>query len=372
MPAEIDSRSNSQLPVEEGQPVEARAAVLERLASSSRAEVRRNARLARRLSYLDGQRQLELQEAIGGDRLTQLRRYLADQTDDFARRLEPPDDHPKMTERQRGQLIRNRHQGAASYAREVGLDLEAYSRINRRYAQRMTWPLPRARARRARFELVPGDQVPSDVLEGRGNPWTIKKPPYPGWWWSYNYFVDGFTFDPSRYLDQAAGLVGSSNYLYDSSAGDCDLGNAEHRTGISFWYYMPSTGFLDVWIQGQPGIAQHYLHLKDEWGWSNSWAYQYNYLTFQAVGAQADDVQDSQMSYFWRSDYTSGNWNNTYLSELGTYWAHLNSDSTFPANSWVLIKIGTENHNSCYANDVKVYSEMKFKWFIKSVYVDVK
>src|SRR3990172_7989150 len=133
---------------------------------------------------------------------------------------------------------------------------------------------------------------------------------------------------------------------------------------------MPSTGLVEVWIEGQSAASHHHLSLYDEFGWSDSFAYQRNYLTLQTSDGVPDEQKTSQMSWFSETGYSDGYWDTHYLSDGATYWAHLFSGVSYPSGSWVYIQVGTRTLNNCFANDVSVYSTIHFRWFIRSIWVE--
>ncbi|HXS41092.1 MAG TPA: hypothetical protein VN766_12980 [Stellaceae bacterium] len=145
-----------------------------------------------------------------------------------------------------------------------------------------------------------------------------------------------------------------------------------YNTAIRIWYQMPTAGLIEAWIEGQVASAHHRVSLHDEFGWSDSDAWQHDYLTFNAtVGGSSSAVQMSEMSWFSEEGNTDGYWDNEYLTEGASYWANLVSDRSviIPAGAWVLLEVGMTNFNATFANDVTVYSTMDFRWIIKQVIV---
>ena len=105
-------------------------------------------------------------------------------------------------------------------------------------------------------------------------------------------------------------------------------------------------------------------------GWSSSRVDQNDYLTLKADGPTSDEWRKSRMSWFTEVGYTDGYWDNHYLTDGGTYWAHLFTDTAFSAGSWVWVQVGTWTNQYTFANDVSVTSEASFKWYINSVWVE--
>jgi hypothetical protein len=80
----------------------------------------------------------------------------------------------------------------------------------------------------------------------------------------------------------------------------------------------------------------------------------------------------SQADWFNIRGETDGYWDEHYFTIGDTYWHNLVSygQIVFPGGAWVYVEVGTQNWNSCFANDVEVYSTMDFEWQIKSVQVN--
>ena len=268
-------------------------------------------------------------------------------------------------------LHRQRQESSRAFLRRLGVDHEALRAVSEETRSRLAelQPAPQLQDGKPVMLVLPRD-VPAEIREGRANPWTDVRPPYAGWSWSYSWWAYDFAVSVNHFLDSAAGLVGNVVSLTDSDAGDFDVPRGEHQTSVGFWYLMPSAGLVEVWIEGQSAASHHHLSLYDEWWWSDSSTYQYDFLTLKATGASPSGVRTSQMSWFYQTGHTSGHWDNHYLCDGCAYWAHLYSDIAFPAGSWVWVEIGTKNTNYAFADDVSVYSDIDFRWFLRSVWVE--
>jgi len=275
-----------------------------------------------------------------------------------------------VSDKEMAKLLVDRNKKAIEYLGRNSVDVKKLHDLNKKTRQsisRIARP-PIDMYKRKPVHILKSNQVPESIRTGRTNPWTIKTPPYDGWSWSYNGYVAGFSFSPTLYLDHAAGFVGNINYLKNSSAGDFDYGYVTYDTQVSMWYKMPSAGILEVYVEAEPTLNQHYCSLYDEWGWSDSSVYQRNYITLQVNGGTK---RTSWSSYWYEHGYTDGHWNNSYLQNTKPYWYHLYSTGAYAKDAWVLVKIGTRNWNDCFANDVSTYSEVDFRWFLKRVFIRV-
>ena len=164
--------------------------------------------------------------------------------------------------------------------------------------------------------------LPEAIREGRANPWTIVRPPYPEGSWYHDGWVSGFSFTPTLFLDQNTGQVGNSNYLFDADAGDFDHAQIEYNTSIGFWYQMPVNGRLDIYVEAQADVTTHQFTAIDEWGESDVFSWQENYLAVKADGLSQDPWQKSLTSWFKYEDDDEGSWLYDNIHHGTTRWAH--------------------------------------------------
>jgi len=219
--------------------------------------------------------------------------------------------------------------------------------------------------------LVRPYDIPREIREGKANPWTVVRPPFPGWSWYYTGWQNGFGFTPTLFLNAESGQVGNSNFLFDSDASDFDHAQIEYNSSVGFWYQMPANGRLDVWIEAQADETLHHLSVIDEWGVSDAFAWHENYLVVKADGLAQDPWQKSLTSWFKYDWDQEGVWNEDYIHHGTTSWAHLVTQNWFPKDSWVYLSVGTTSWQRTAANDMEVYSDMRFSWFVKSVWVEL-
>jgi hypothetical protein len=212
--------------------------------------------------------------------------------------------------------------------------------------------------------------LPSEIREGKANPWTIARAPYSDWSWYYTGWTNGFGFTPTLYLDQMSGQVGSSNCLLDNNASDFDYAQIEYNASIGFWYQMPVNGRLDIYVEAQADVTTHQLTIIDEWGESDAFSWQENYLVVKADGLAQDPWQKAMTSWFKYDNDNEGSWIYDNIHHDTTWWAHLQTQNWFPKDSWVHINAGSTSWHRAFANDMQVYSDMRFLWFIRSVWVE--
>lgn len=69
-------------------------------------------------------------------------------------------------------------------------------------------------------------------------------------------------------------------------------------------------------------------------------------------------------SGFYIGPDTSGTWTVERLTPGQKFWAHLFSDVTFPAGTWVHVEVGTQTLTAEWTNDMQVTSRTDFRYFI--------
>jgi hypothetical protein len=352
-------------------PFDIRHAVIEDHISATQADVRRAGETARKIKSIVDEYRYHAVALLGDDKYQKFRAYVKEQKRAKAKLLLPPRG-PEMSREEMERLGAERTEESQTVLRELGVNVDQLRTLREKTAAAMTELAPDRPVRDGKrvMVLLPSE-VPSDVRTRKTNPWTIVGPPY-GWAWWYDGPVDGFSFFPTLLLDAGVGLVGNISYLRDSDASDNDYAHMKYATAVNFWYQMPTPGLIEVWIEAVSRGSHHHLSLWDEWGWSNASVYQHDYVTLRASsGGSASELQLAEMSWFTVADQTDGYWDNHYLTDGATYWAHLVSDPhvLIPAGAWVLVEVGMLNFHSSLANDVEVYSTMDFSWIIKSVSV---
>ena len=349
-------------------PFEARHAVMERLFAARQLETKRLGGTARRASLIVQGYRRDLGRLMGAKKYEQFRAYIERKKEEQRKTLLPPHG-PEMSDKEKERLHTQRNKSGLAFLDRLDVDPDRVRKLNQATRKRLVRLMPPVPKRKGKpVILVHTPDVPREIRRGRTNPWDVKAPPFPGWAWHYHGCLIGFSFHPWLYLNSGAGLVGNSNYLTDGDASDVDLAWMGYNSYCGFWYKMPKTGLLEVWIEGQSAFNLHSCHLKDEWGWSDSEVHQHNLLVMRVASPVSDELREALMSWWWERGHTSGYWANHYLVNGGTYWAHLFSDASFAKGTWVYVLVGTRTWNTCFANDVEVYSKVKFKWFIKRVF----
>jgi hypothetical protein len=254
-----------------------------------------------------------------------------------------------------------------SFLKEIGFNMARASKVRGEYEVRWQKTMSKAigRPEKPNYIVLP-EQVPEDVH----NPWATFTPPYPGWAWDYAWQKSDEPHYPSfwRYLDSASGELGSYTHTHVSGADDSDFAYVRYRTSIRFWYRIPATGLVELWMQMQCIDTPYSGYLHDEWGWSNSACDQESYGRLRVIHPGPGAPRKATILDYRRTG-TDANWSRD-IALPGEYrWAHFFSTESYTANTWLLLEVGTEDWNHFWSNDVTIHSAMTMHWFLRRVYV---
>jgi hypothetical protein len=325
-----------------------------------------------KVNKIMGEHSVKIKQLLGDANYKDFRKLIAEEDKKLSTKLLSPIG-PSLTMDKRMEIVKDRDKSLVDFLNQKNIDIKEMKKIDEKFRKQIDEVLkPEIPEKDGKpVQILHTKDVPEEIVKETFNPWTIKTPPFSGWSWQYNGYVSGFSFFPTLYLNAASGLVGNKNYLRDRSASDFDYGFVTYDVLVGFWYKMPKAGMLEVYIKAQNSFNEHYCSLSDEWGISDSSNYQYNYLILDIVDPDSDIVSSSRMSWWYETGYNNGHWVNSYLTEGNDYWAHLYSDIPFAKDKWVYVLVGTRTYNYAFANDVKVYAHLLFKWFIEKVYIKV-
>jgi hypothetical protein len=155
-------------------------------------------------------------------------------------------------------------------------------------------------------------------------------------------------------------------------AGDFDYASATAEAQIAFGFEAPTTGLVEVLIDAQSTIGTHDLGMEDEWGWSESWTNQNNYLMMNVLHPNVPEPSLALMSNFYAEfDGDDSTEHRENLTRGQHYFAQLFSSGPVPGGQSVVVTVGTRTFDISAANDVEVHSRSNFQWFINSVEVRI-
>jgi hypothetical protein len=215
--------------------------------------------------------------------------------------------------------------------------------------------------------LAPDDD-PSDPHR-----WFLFRPPFFGFLFRFvPQASDNFQVDRLLFLDPSTGLVGNEATMDCGDAGDFDYASATAEAQIAFGFEAPTTGLVEVLIDAQSTLGTHDLGMEDEWGWSESWTNQNNYLMMNVLHPNVAEPSLALMSNFYAEfDGDDSTEHREYLTRGQHYFAQLFSAGPVPGGQSVVVTVGTRTFDISAANDVEVHSRTNFQWFINSVEVRI-
>lgn len=211
--------------------------------------------------------------------------------------------------------------------------------------------------------------------EDPNNPhrWFLFQPPFFGFLFSDDIITTGdFRADRLLYLHPPSGLVGNECTMDLDDAGDWNVAHVIGEAQIAFAFTPPTAGLIEVLIDAQSTIGTHNIAIEDEFGFSDAWCHQNNYLMMNVLHPNVPEHSLAHMSNLSEDsggdDVTTGREN---LTRGQHYFAQLFSSGPVPAGQSVIITVGTRSFDICYSNDMELHSRTNFQWFISSVEVRI-
>jgi hypothetical protein len=223
-----------------------------------------------------------------------------------------------------------------------------------------------------KFPLPWGDAPPA---EDPSDPhrWFLFRPPFFGFLFSFAHQATShFRVDRQLFLSPPAGLVGNEATMDCDDAGDFDAASATAESQIAFGFVAPTAGLVEVLIDAQSSIGTHDLDIEDEFGFSNAWTNQNNFLMMNVLHPNVSEPSLSLMSNSYaETDGDDLNVHRENLTRGQHYFAQLFSSGPVPAGQSVVVTVGTRTFDIARANDMELHSRSNFQWFINSVEVRI-
>lgn len=331
-----------------------------------RTQLRASEALAEEIAQLSSEYDRKLAKIVGGDHL---KRYfnVRPESKEKLRQAIDAGEASRSGEKRIAKLRRKIVKQSRSYLDEIGFDDRAALKLRGKYEAKIR----NATAKYLQLPeepnwVVPPEQVPDDVH----NPWAVYGPPYPGWAWSYNWNRSDEPRNPtfSRYLNSSSGELGSYTSIAVAGADNSDYSSVRYRTGVRFWYRIPATGLVEVWMRMQAIHTPYSGWHSDEWGFSGVGTDQESHATLQVISPGPGATRKATILDYRRTG-TNANWSREVSQAPTQRWAHLYSLGSFAEGTWLLLETGTEEWNHFWSNDVSVGSYMTQRWFLQNVYV---
>ena len=260
---------------------------------------------------------------------------------------------------------------AAKLMQEANLKPSDLRPLNSALLQRVSEINARTSRGKGHLEVVSEAQVPARVL--KGNPYTVRKPPFDGWEWWYSWWWDGFGDDPEfiHYTNSQSGSVGHRSQWEVWDAGGWDFYTLSVYSSVGFWLKPAKAGKLDLWIKNRCGGARYKVYWYDEAGWSDFGDNMFSSWTVNLSSGTSDEDETPM----WEMHFNGPNDEEKTLSgdivppnTVG--WLHMTTSDAIPANVWTYVKIGTYDTHQMLSDDVSLDSIMKNRWYFEEVHYD--
>jgi hypothetical protein len=197
-------------------------------------------------------------------------------------------------------------------------------------------------------------------------------PPFPFWNTAYaEVESDNFRVRRDYTLNEQLGLVANIAEMDCNDAGSFDLAQAIVDTECVFIYQAPRAGRLEVIVDAMNLFGHHDLQIADEWGWSDHWTHQHNYLSLNVFHPNVTERSLSLMSQFDREGNEDATWKVRALTPGNHYYGHMVSNGAVQAGDTFFVGVGTRTFDITRANDVEVHSRSNFQWLIRTVEVRI-
>jgi hypothetical protein len=329
----------------------------------------------------------QLYDLLGAEKLAELRKAMNHERLRFRDLWQPPVD----LDLDRRKENRARKRRLDALVGKLGTSPETLREIGTEFDQRLREILTDAEGKEAPGYNLPNNldkwtnlsplhkfPLPWGTLAPEDDPsdphrWFLFRPPFFGFLFRFvGQASDNFMVDRLLFLDPSSGLVGNEATMDCGDAGSFDYASATAEAQIAFGFEAPTTGLVEVLIDAQSTKGTHDLSMEDEWGWSESWTNQNNYLMMNVLHPNVLEPSLSLMSYFYAEfDGDSSTEHRENLNRSEHYFAQLLSAGPVPGGQSVVVTVGTRTFDISNANDVEVHSKSNFQWAINSVEVRI-
>ena len=226
-------------------------------------------------------------------------------------------------------------------------------------------------------KLSPLHKYPLDVgvrppLDPSPNAFQVFGPDFSLWNIAFDSVEsDNFRVRREYTLYEHAGAIGNIATMDCDDADGWDLASAQIDTELVFVYTAPRSGRLEVIIDAMNTFGHHDLTIEDEFGFSNHWTHQFNYLSLNVFHPNIAERSLALLSQFDAEGNEDRTWSVRALTPGTHYYAHLLTDGTVQAGDTFFVGVGTRTFDKTRADDVEVHSRSNFQWLIRSAEVRV-
>ena len=221
-----------------------------------------------------------------------------------------------------------------------------------------------------KYSLDWGERPPMVGLEPYD--WQIFGPEFPYRSLAFNeVHSNGFVVQRQQNVFEKFGFVGNITTMVLGDADDFDFAHAIVDTEVVFNYEAPASGPLEVVVDAILTLGRHKLSIENEWGWSEHWTHQRNYLSFNVFHPNITERSLAEMSHFHKTGAGDDSWDEPGLTPSQHYFGQMVSNGTVQQGESFFLGIGTRTFDITRANDVGVDSLSDWGWLIRSVEVRI-
>ena len=220
-----------------------------------------------------------------------------------------------------------------------------------------------------RYQLDWGVRPPVVPLDG----WQVFGPEFTLWNRAFSRVESsGFVVTREDAIDEGLGFVAGALTMVCNDAGEFDFAEGIVDAEVVFIYEAPATGPLEVLVDATNAHGHNVLRLDNEFGFSEHWTNQRNYLSFNVYHPNVTERSLSEMSHFHREGAGDYEWSKPALTPGAHYYGHMVSNGTVAQGETCFVGVGTRSFDISRANDVGVVSQSDFGWHIRSVEIRVR
>ncbi|MCP4263201.1 MAG: hypothetical protein GY774_37685 [Planctomycetes bacterium] len=193
--------------------------------------------------------------------------------------------------------------------------------------------------------------------QGTSDSWVVYSPPYPGFFWSYEWSRSDEPDDPvlTRYLDQSNGQIGSSIHTRLSGADDDDFVNVDYYTAFKLWHQVRETGHLEAYLAFRVTNLNYSRTTSDEWGFSSFVLSQFTRPQLRILAPDETWEIKSRLLYnIFEHDQNVFHFVEWVFPTSDIHWFYFKSDQRYSAGSWVLLEAALQNIAWFEANDYSI------------------
>ena len=323
-----------------------------------------------------------LRDLVGKKDWASLRKAMREQRLEVRHLLQPP----KGIGRNPAQLNTARKRKADALLRELGVNRQKLIKIGSAFqeqVEKISTPV--------HGTVVPGYYTPNNIakwtnlsslnraplpwgvappVDDPNDPhrWFLFQPPFFSFPDSFVPVEGGISVSATHFSSAFAGYVGHDVSMRLGDGDSFDLASADVDTRVCLMFEAAANGPLEILIDAQNASGTHDLETRDEFGWSETWTHQANYLTAQVLHPLVGDRLLAEMSSFDNNDIETTEHQETLITGHH-YFLHAATTGPVEAGQSVAILVGSHNWEKCVCNDVGYESDTSFHWTIRSVQV---